>query len=58
MTGRGRDDPREIVRRRAEAGERAVPPAPEKVPGWDEVLAAGSAGSAVGDALAAERAER
>jgi plasmid stability protein len=51
---------RETVRRRAEAtGRRVVPPAPDTDPSWDEVLEAGAeAGTAVSEALAAERASR
>jgi hypothetical protein len=51
---------RESVRRRAEAtGRRRVPPPPDDPPTWDEVVAAGAdAGTAVSEALAAERAAR
>ena len=50
----------ETVRRRAEAsGRRMVPPTPDTDPSWDEVLDAGAeAGTAVSEALAAERAGR
>lgn len=51
---------RETVRRRAEvSGRRVVPPAPDTDPSWADVLDAGAeAGTAVGEALDAERAGR
>ena len=56
----GMSTARENVRRRAEAtGKRVVPPAPDETPTWDEVVAVGAeAGTAVSEALAAERARR
>lgn len=51
---------RETIRRRAESsGRRVVPPTPDTDPTWDDVLDAGAeAGTAVSEALAAERAGR
>ncbi len=54
----GSMSPREAVRMRAQAsGKRMVPPQPDELPSWADVVEAGSgAGSSVSEALAEERA--